>query len=493
MLEIDIINAEFVLDESAPENIVNNYIDPSVAGRYCYNIKYRFTDSLETTIPATINAKKPIITAQPQNTFITSGENISISYTLSVQIDETDLDYDIISYKWIDSPICSGYGYASTGADTNTYTFRSINSYDIQTSNFNNNVHYCKVTNTDNKGGLNGSITATTDSKNAIVLPYNPINPLSSSNNNYEIENVSIGYDNDYYAVQGQNPDPNRLYLNVKLVSLHNGTVNYSYVHLYNGDELYDVVISVSKKEDGSIDYASTFGLVPYNVRYSYKKYTPTEKQVTREDGSDGTVYQYTSETITENNKEIRINTKVPAIPDYEISLIDSSEDKKNYYRAYDPGDGSTTGQWYIKENEHDNYTSKSIADVLLVKCNPVSCDLQFIDFTSNGYVTNHVQAYTCDFVSYKKYSNNKITKSELTITKFNPSMTIEDSQNYNLYSNIYALNNVNEIIKLGEGQKIEVYINCVKSVNKTYEPWFIDLTPKSVDSPSVYYSKHTN
>lgn len=499
LLEIDIINAEFVLDESAPENIVNNYTDPSVAGRYCYNIKYNFSDSLETIVPAEINAKKPIITTQPQNTFITSrsmaynnGTAPAIEYTLSLEIQE-DSDYGIISYEWIDSPICTGERYDSTGSDTNTYYFCAVNAKNIQTSNFNNNVHYCKVTNTDNKGGLNGSITATTDSKNAIVLPYNPYNPLSSSNNNYTIDSVSIGYDNDYYAVQGQDPDPNRLYLNVKLVSLHNGTVNYSYVHLYNGDELYNVVIDVSKKEDGSIDYDSTFGLVPYNVNYSYKKYTPTGNEVTREDGTKGTVYVYTSDDITETNKEIHINTKVPAIPDYEISLRHPSEDKKNYYRAYDPGDGSTTGQWYIKENENDDYTSTDIGDLLQVQCNTVGCDLQFIDFTSNSYVTNHVQAYTCDFVSYKKNGNNKITKSELTKTKFNPLIATESSQNYNVYSNIYALNNVNEIIVLEEGQKIEVYINCVKSVNKTYEPWFIDLTPKSVDSPSVYYSKYTN
>lgn len=462
------------------------------AERYCYSIEYRINGLTENTISiikensAIITAKKPVITVQPVSTYLLGPVN---QFTLNVQVNNDDSDLGEISYKWEETDNFGVYYDTKVNISSSSDSTESLSAtvsnlgYIAENKTLPYKTYRCKITNTDNAGGLKET-TATTYSNLAIVEFWNPTRS-SAINQAFVIKNVipvvndSLVIINDYTNI---NPEASWFKFQKQVRPFSNDVAaayqaqNDVYV-VYPDYESYYISATPVYYENAVSDPNSKYyyGYVPYNVTYQYVYYKPGPYT-----NNDSTI-SYESDAVTseQKNKIVYVKTKLAYIYPRNFSLVSISNDNE-YNERFCTKNSDGTYSWYYKDasGQKNEYTSGNNKPELF-----------------------HVQANSVSFAGYywdTSYIKKSITKSTFTVhKKLNgnvlPPITLNadvDRTNKN-YTNIrYALTE-EEIEQISNGATLEVYLECRTEVESDYTSWFVNTDPVIEKTNTIVFKKH--
>lgn len=428
---------------------------------------------------ATINAKTPVITKQPESTGISNYEDTaysgrSIEYSFSVEVDTSNPNQlGTISYAWYSvDGICSGQAYETQGSETSSnYNIKIKGIYSLGTlSQY--LMPYCEITNTDNRGGLNGNTISVAESQRAILFPFFTDNTASSVSDAYSTDQVTLKYKKGMSFIYDNNNIPSKNFFSATYELKKTNGGNIISIDL---DDIDESLIEITDISPAKEDLNYSLGNIPYIVTYQYKKYTT--------DNSENQSLYSHSYVWTEKTQTIYVPTKLAKIPDYNFSLTQMANlnqqhgiDDQALERFYNFEDE----KFYVK-NKKDEYKEANYSGMKELHTNTVSAGI----YQYSSSTTDPEYNTSCFEPSFKVYKEiNGIRNAEIAINN-------SDINNYNnLPYVIYKLTD-QDFNVIESGSTLRIFIECTLSVKEEYKNYFPNAQPVSITTDTVIFSRY--
>lgn len=455
------------------------------ADRYYFIIDYHFSSKTKDIefnkySYATINAKTPVITKQPESTGISDYEDTeysgrSIEYSFSVEVDTSNPNQlGTISYAWYSvDGICNGQAYETEGSETSSnynIKIKGISSLGTLSQYL---MPYCEITNTDNKGGLNGNTISVAESQRAILFPFFTDNTASSVSDAYSTDQVTLKYKKGMSFIYDNNNIPSKNCFSATYELKKTYGEKIISIDLDNIDESLIKITDISPEKE---DLNYSFGNIPYRVTYQYKKYT--DNAVTQALYSHSYVWEDKTQTIY-------VPTKLAKIPDYNFSLKQMANlnqqhgiDDQALERFYNFEDEL----FYVK-NLNNEYNKAVYAGMNELHTNTVSAGI----YQYSSSTTDPEYNTSCFEPSFKVYKEiNGIRNAEIAINN--------SDIKYNIYNNlpyvIYELTD-QDFNVIESGSTLCIFIECTLSVKEEYKNYFPNAQPVSITTATVTFSRY--
>lgn len=472
-------NNNKIVPDTNPEFFPSNNAD-----RYYFIIDYHFSSKTKDDIDfnkysyATINAKTPVITKQPESM------QLPTTKAFSFEIEVETPSSGTTSYTWSTG---SGQG-ALSGYTTISYEDDRTNKIKGSISNlgyasgFGNSMcyktYYCTVTYSDNEGGLNGNSTSQAVSDKALLEIWQTNSGAANQKYILTGTSVKLADENYYFISTNENDVPPasafriHKYFKTADSSSSLATENITYPDYTNFN------IRVSRKE--GVD-PNSFGYIPYIVTYDYKYQEMTQTNT-------GGVYNATAgdiKTVQDVQEEILVPTKLAKIPDYNFSLTQMANlnqqhgiDDQALERFYNFEDE----KFYVK-NKKDEYKEANYSGMKELHTNTVSAGI----YQYSSSTTDPEYNTSCFEPSFKVYKEiNGIRNAGIAINN--------SDIKYNIYNNlpyvIYELTD-QDFNVIESGSTLRIFIECTLSVKEEYKNYFQNAQPVSITTDTVTFSKY--